>query len=77
MNEQQLQIIGFKEVDDYEHDQFRTRVFSKGALSVDLTFFKKSDELESASTFIDDGEPRKLTFAQLCQLDSILNCSTS
>ncbi len=70
MTEVQLKELGFKLIEQYEHDEFNTNRYAKGCLQVEFTY--NSENLESVDLTIEEVNCKPVTLADMKSLTAIL-----
>lgn len=71
MTENEIRDIGFDLVKEYNHDQYITRRYQKGALEVEFTY--KDNTLVTCDLTIQEINCLPITKDELIQLNKILN----
>lgn len=79
LTENKIVTLGFELNKEYEHggddhdEQFYTRQYRKGLITVEFTFLTESKALEDVTLVIDETILTQITAGELGQLDKIIN----
>lgn len=71
ITEDEIKLMNFDFVKEYDHDQFHTVRYKKGILEVEFTY--EDNELESFTLTMDEVNSININAVDLEQLDRILN----
>ena len=63
--------LGFKFLEEYDHDQFHTKRYAKGCIIAEITY--KDNEFLAWDISIQEIKYLEVTFPDLKKLDKILN----
>lgn len=69
----ELEVLGFKIIKSYVHDEWTAQRRVKGCISIETTYHIKTGNFETQEIKIDDGEWRVINPNELKILDKILN----
>lgn len=67
----EIKLMGFELIKQYDHDQFHTDRYKKGILEVEFTY--ENSEIESVTLTMDEINSININTSDLEQLDRILN----
>ena len=73
MTEQEVKLLGYKLVKEYDHDRWHTKRYAKGHIEIELTY--DGDNLECTTLSISD-YVSNLCNSDIKVLDAIVNRST-